>query len=76
MVYLQCLRYYVCVLQYRLLEDCLPLIEQLQRAATLPAAEQQAMVSAIVTHKQHLLRFIPTWWVGMATGIKKTPHGG
>ena len=43
---------FVFALKYKKLDDCLPLMCQLQRAATLPPVEQNGMISAIVYSTQ------------------------
>ncbi|KZC06439.1 Protein FAN, partial [Dufourea novaeangliae] len=46
---------------YAKVEDCLPQILQLLRAATLPTAEQNAMIMAIVHSRQSRVSFDTSW---------------
>ncbi|XP_014217202.1 protein FAN-like [Copidosoma floridanum] len=46
---------------YAKVEDCLPQILQLLRAATLPTAEQNAMIMAIVHSRQSRFTFDTSW---------------
>ncbi|XP_031833417.1 protein FAN isoform X2 [Nomia melanderi] len=46
---------------YAKIEDCLPQILQLLRAATLPTAEQNAMIMAIVHSRQSRVSFDTSW---------------
>nr|XP_033328034.1 protein FAN-like isoform X1 [Megalopta genalis] len=46
---------------YAKIEDCLPQILQLFRAATLPTAEQNAMIMAIVHSRQSRVSFDTSW---------------
>ncbi|XP_076657256.1 protein FAN isoform X1 [Halictus rubicundus] len=46
---------------YAKIEDCLPQILQLFRAATLPSAEQNAMIMAIVHSRQSRVSFDTSW---------------
>ncbi|XP_076234034.1 protein FAN isoform X2 [Calliopsis andreniformis] len=46
---------------YAKVEDCLPQILQLLRAATLPTAEQNAMIMAIVHSRQARVSFDTSW---------------
>ncbi|XP_043276506.1 protein FAN-like isoform X2 [Venturia canescens] len=46
---------------YANVEDCLPHIMQLLRAATLPTAEQNAMIMAIVHSRQSRVSFDTSW---------------
>ncbi|CAH1391564.1 unnamed protein product [Nezara viridula] len=48
-------------LNYANIKDCLPLVCQLHRASTLPAAEQNQMVAAIELSRQSLVKFDPLW---------------
>ncbi|XP_015523883.2 protein FAN isoform X1 [Neodiprion lecontei] len=46
---------------YATIEDCLPQILQLLRATTLPTAEQNAMITAIVHSRQSRVSFDTSW---------------
>ena len=48
---------FVFALKYEKLDDCLPLMCQLQRAATLPPVEQNGMIAAIVYSTQTRTNF-------------------
>ena len=47
--------------QYAKVDDHLPLMQQLQRAATLPPVEQNGMVGAIVYSMQNRTEFDSCW---------------
>ncbi|KAL4234400.1 hypothetical protein ACF0H5_006047 [Mactra antiquata] len=48
-------------LNYVTVDDCLALICQLNRASTLPKAEQSAMINAIVLSRQSRVKFNTSW---------------
>ena len=48
-------------LKFSSTDRCLPLMCQLQRASTLPVADQTAMIHAIVSHRQHMVSFDMSW---------------
>ncbi|XP_041376652.1 protein FAN-like [Gigantopelta aegis] len=48
-------------LNYAALDDCLPLFCQLQRASTLPPADQLHMINAIVLSRQSRVKFNTSW---------------
>ncbi|XP_071092050.1 protein FAN-like [Haliotis cracherodii] len=48
-------------LNYATLDDCLPLFCQLQRASTLPPADQSHMINAIVLSRQSRVKFNTSW---------------
>ncbi|XP_011299588.1 protein FAN-like [Fopius arisanus] len=56
----QSARFYISF-NYANLEDCLPQIMQLLRAATLPTAEHNAMISTIVHSRQSRFSFDTSW---------------
>ncbi|XP_012260336.2 protein FAN [Athalia rosae] len=53
--------HYLFRFNYATIEDCLPQILQLLRAATLPMAEQNAMITAIVHSRQSRISFDTSW---------------
>ncbi|KAK4880232.1 hypothetical protein RN001_008378 [Aquatica leii] len=52
---------FLFLLNYANIGDCLSRITQLQRASTLPAAEQADMIATIVHSRQARVRFDPLW---------------
>ncbi|PNF22132.1 hypothetical protein B7P43_G06803 [Cryptotermes secundus] len=52
---------FLFLLNYAHVADCLPQICQLHRAATLPAAEQNSMIAAIVYSRQNRVSFDTLW---------------
>uniref|UniRef100_A0A146LEF4 Protein FAN n=2 Tax=Lygus hesperus TaxID=30085 RepID=A0A146LEF4_LYGHE len=73
-------RTFLFSLNYAHIKDCLPLVSQLYRASTLPAAEQNQMVAAIERSRQNLVKFDPLWLHDLdekivieTTGHKVTP---
>ncbi|XP_014249763.1 protein FAN-like isoform X1 [Cimex lectularius] len=73
-------RTFLFSLNYAHIKDCLPLVSQLHRASTLPAAEQNQMVAAIELSRQSLVKFDPLWLQDVdehivleTTGNKVTP---
>ncbi|KAF2878744.1 hypothetical protein ILUMI_27419 [Ignelater luminosus] len=53
---------FLFLLNYGNIKDCLPRICQLQRASTLPAADQADMIAAIVHSRQARVAFDPLWF--------------
>uniref|UniRef100_A0A336L9Y2 CSON006095 protein n=1 Tax=Culicoides sonorensis TaxID=179676 RepID=A0A336L9Y2_CULSO len=49
-------------LKYVTIEDCIPKIEQLRRAATLPIHEQNSMISTIAYSWYNRINFDPLWF--------------
>ncbi|KAF5306415.1 hypothetical protein FQA39_LY08924 [Lamprigera yunnana] len=52
---------FLFLLNYANISDCLPRITQLQRASTLPAADQADMIATIVHSRQARVSFDPLW---------------
>ncbi|XP_052815113.1 LOW QUALITY PROTEIN: protein FAN-like [Mya arenaria] len=52
---------HVFCLNYVTVEDCLPLLCQLHRASTLPPADQNSMITAIVQSRQSRVKFNTSW---------------
>jgi len=46
---------------YRKVQDCLPQVQQLHRASSLPPVEQNGMIAAIVFSRQSRLSFDTSW---------------
>ena len=63
--------------QYAKVDDHLPLMQQLQRAATLPPVEQNGMVGAIVYSMQNRTEFDSCWLESIQEKILcKVIHSG
>ncbi|XP_060598454.1 protein FAN-like, partial [Ruditapes philippinarum] len=60
-VFIKGARAHTFSLNYVTIDDCLPLISQLHRASTLPPADQNTMISAIVMSRQSRVKFNTSW---------------